>query len=1159
MTACLSCGTPSPPGGRFCSNCGAALPATAGTGERGGRRIVTVLFADVSGSTAVGERLDPEDFAEVIGEALAVLVAAVERYEGTVARLMGDGLLAFFGAPVAHEDDPERAARAALDMATAFAAHREVVVARLRRMGVELGDGEFRLRVGINTGPVVVGDVGSSLSSEYTALGDAVNLAARLEQTAPPGTIQVSEATLRRIRHTVDTVPLGPIPVKGKRHPVEAHRVVGLSSQRGRERGLGREAPLVGRAAELALLSEAVDGVVAGRGGIVVLLGEAGLGKTRLLGEALARSRSREGHLAWYQTTLLSFESTRAYAAARGVLAAALGPGGAGEEVLALDHVPAERRTRLAEVVRSLAQSGMVTAASPDPDSVRRDIHEAMTEFWRGMTVEDGSAHPVVLVLDDLHWADVASTDLVASLFALTDAVPLLIVCSTRPERRGPGWRLKLLAETDFPHRFRQIWLDPLDGTESARLVEELVAVARLPAALVSAVVERAEGNPFFVEELVRELIDTGVLVGGSDGSGWDVSSAEAGLHLPESLQTLLRARFDRLDRDSRDTLEAAAVIGRVFRREVLARVRPDPDLDLRLGELLRAGILLEQGDPHHRAYSFRHALMQEAAYESILVRRRRGVHRLVAEAIEKLYPDRAAEWAPVLALHYAEAGEHGRAAGYSLTAGDTAAAVYALTDALGHYQRGLDTVDESVPMRTVICLHRGRGRMRDLVGDIDGAQEDLATALAGARSAGERRLEWEVLIALGELWAARDYRRTGGHYREALELARAAGDREMIGTSLNKLGNWHVNADRPSEGVVLHEEALRTFEEMGSQADLAATHDLLGMASVIGGDTRRSLHHFDRALELFRAAGDRAGLATVLTSRALGAPNFEALTEPVLSDGTEALASIDEALDLVLDMGWRAGEAYARFNRSQLLACRGDLGGAIDSAARSLRIATEIGHDQWTVGALLCLGAAEMEAMAFEASRDHLAEAREKAVALDSRNWILLASGLSAIALAREGDLVGGRRLVDGARRVEGAPSFLADRLCRLAEASIELEAGQRAVAAAIADDLIGLAARVVPEPVVPFLHLVRGRALAPDDPERAAADLRWGIAGAERTSFRVALWRLHAAAARVSAGEEADTHRTTATAVVESMAATLDPGMAAGFRERARAVIEG
>jgi class 3 adenylate cyclase/tetratricopeptide (TPR) repeat protein len=1157
MTACLSCGTPSPPGDRFCSNCGAPLPATAGTGERGGRRIVTALFADVSGSTAVGERLDPEDFAEVIGEALAVLVAAVERYEGTVARLMGDGLLAFFGAPVAHEDDPERAARAALDMATAFAAHREAVVARLRRTGVELGDAEYRLRVGINTGPVVVGDVGSSLSSEYTALGDAVNLAARLEQTAPPGTIQVSEATLRRIRHVVDTVPLGPIAVKGKRHPVEAHRIVGLSSQRGRERGLGREAPLVGRAAELAVLSEAVDGVVEGQGGIVVLLGEAGLGKTRLLGEALARSRSREGRLAWYQTTLLSFESTRAYAAARGVLAAALGPGGAGEEVLALDHVPPERRTRLVEVVRSLARSGIVAAASPDPDSVRRDIHEAMTEFWRGMTVEDGSAHPVVLVVDDLHWADVASTDLVANLFALTDAVPLLIVCSTRPERRGPGWRLKLLAETDFPHRFRQIWLDPLDGTESARLVEELVAVARLPAALVSAVVERAEGNPFFVEELVRELIDTGVLVGGSEG--WDVSSAEPGLRLPESLQTLLRARFDRLDRDSRDTLEAAAVIGRVFRREVLARVRPDPDLDLRLGDLLRSGILLGQGDPHHRAYSFRHALMQEAAYESILVRRRRAVHRLVAEAIEELYPDRAVEWAPVLAHHYAEAGEHGRAAGYSLTAGDTAAAVYALADALGHYQRGLDTVDESVPMRTVVCLHRGRGRMRDLVGDIDGAQEDLATALAGARSAGERRLEWEVLIALGELWAARDYRRTGGHYREALELARAAGDREMIGTSLNKLGNWHVNADLPAAGVALHEEALRTFEEIGSQADLAATHDLLGMASVIGGDTRRSLHHFDRALELFRAAGDRAGLATVLTSRALGAPNYEALAEPVLSDGTEALASIEEALDLVLDMGWRAGEAYARFNRSQLLACRGDLGGALDSAAQSLRIATEIGHDQWTVGALLCLGAAEMEAMAFEASRVHLAEARERAEALDSRNWILLASGMSAIELAAEGDLVGGRRLVEEASRVQGASSFLAHRLCRLAEAMIELEAGQRAAAAAIADDLIGLATKVVPEPVVPVLHLVRGRALAPDDPGRAAADLGRGIAGAERTSFRVALWRLHAAAALVAAGEEAGAHREAAWSVVESMAATLDQEMAATLRERARAVIGG
>jgi class 3 adenylate cyclase/tetratricopeptide (TPR) repeat protein len=1148
-TPCQSCGFVNDAGARYCSACGTSLapPKPEGMEASRERRIVTALFADVSGSTSLAEQVDPEEWADIMDGLFPIMNAAVARYAGTVARLMGDAILAFFGAPVANEDDPERAVRAALDMLREVTPYRERVLQRLAEMGLHPAPTDLAIRVGINTGEVVVGDVGSDVRAEYTALGDAVNVAARMEQTAEPGTIRISADTHARVAHVFEVEPLGPIEVKGKALPIETFRVAGLRAERGSDRGLGRDAPLVGRGDELAQLAAALGRVRTGRSTIVMLLGEPGIGKSRLLAEARQAAMGTSPPPVWIETSCLSFESTHPYALGRRlVLGLVDGTGHPGE--VPLSDVDGRRRPRLIAALEALLGASPGWSGAPDPDATRTDLFEASSEILVELVTRQPE-RPVVVAVDDLHWADAVSADLVAALFEVSDRVPVMFVCAGRPDRQGPGWRLKQDAETGYPHRTVTIDLDPLAAEEAAGLIDGLLSAAHVPAELTGAIVTRADGNPYFVEELVRELIQMGVIVRLPDGAGWGAAPGAAAPDLPDSLQTLLRTRIDRLGPGPRAALEVAAVIGRTFDRAVLEAVAPSSDPGRDLATLLQVGLVVEEAGPTERAYAFRHGLTQEAAYRSMVRSRRSRIHLSVGQTLERLHAAEAIEWAPVLAHHFAEAGDGGRAATYSLMAAERAAGMSALVEASGHFDRGLEAVDESVASDIVVRLHLGRGRVRDRSGDFDGALADFDAAARLAREPGDDDLAWQVEVAAGELWASRDYRRTGTHYRRALEMARASADPAMLGASLNRLGNWYVNTDDPSEGIDLHRQALDIFGSRADGAGRATTLDLLGMAHAISGDMAGALSHYRLAVDAFRELDDRVGLASALVSIALGAPSYEAIAYPPTMSIGDGVATVEEALDLTMEIGWRTGEAYARFILAQLLGCAGRIGHGLAEANRALNLSRRLGHRQWEVGSLLVIGSLLWDILAFERSLPVLEEALATAEEVGSLFWIMHCSGALAMTLTASDRHDEAARL---AHRELGRPKageYGAHRVCLFALAQASRRRGNHEEAAALLDEL-ELGHQGV---VIPAVSLERGRLMAAGDPAAAADHLRAGLAAAEETGFWGMQWRTHRELGALPDGDPL--HWSRAAELVESGASTLDSDLAAGLRRGALA----
>ncbi len=698
------------------------------------RRIVTALFADVAGSTALAERLDPEEAKLVIGGAISRAIRAVEAYGGTVSTLMGDGLLAIFGAPVAHEDDPERAIRAGLEI---MAAAREYADEVRRGWGVE----GFAMRVGIHTGEVVAGRVGGGERVEYSVVGDTVNTASRLETAASADEILVSEITQRHFASVFGWGEPRSLQLKGKSDVVIAFPVTGVRepTQRGAAEPI---TPMVGREAEMRVALELVERLAAGRGAVLFILGDPGIGKSRLAAELRLRSAATGGY-AWMEGRCVSYGESLPYWPYRDLLRNWLEASPTEPELRlrvrlrrktdeAFPGRGAETYPYLATVLGLNLEPEAAAQLKPlSPESLQFRTFEVFTELLQRIAANG----PVVVSLDDLHWADPTSLALTERLLPLAEGAPIMLAISQRPETDHASWLLKEKAAREYRHLFRELTLQPLERQSENELLTSLAGNRRLPPAVVDGLLRYAEGNPFYLEQLLRSLIDSGTLV--RENSHWTLKSGET-LEIPQTLEAVIIARIDRLEPEWREVLTSASVLGRTFGLELVEAVAGLSDAAVRqsVHHLLRLDLLREESGGAKPVYRFKHALIQEAAYQTLVGPKRATLHRRAAEWYEAYYADRLERVYGLIAHHWLESDDHERAVRYLKLAGDQALAEWALDEAVGHY-------------RALVPLLEQAGRRQDAAETLF----QLASALHLAMRYREANETWQR--AFGE-WSPR-------------------------------------------------------------------------------------------------------------------------------------------------------------------------------------------------------------------------------------------------------------------------------------------------------------------------------------------------------------------------------------------------------------------
>jgi class 3 adenylate cyclase/tetratricopeptide (TPR) repeat protein len=676
-----------------------------------------VLFADATGSTALTERIGDEEAYRLVQACAARMSDAVERHGGTVTQFRGDGIMALFGAPLAYEDSAVRAVLAALDMQQLLQAYAAEVEDRL---GVTC-----RFRVGLNTGPVVVGRIGDDVLLDYTAIGDTANVAARMEQAAPPGGVLIAEGTWRAVRDFVECEPKGPLEVRGKSAPVEAFEALRPTGVRSRwdaalARGLS---PFVGRSDELALLDGFVRRLSGRQGRAVLVTGEAGIGKSRLLLEL--RERVPAG-VDWFEGHCSAADQHTHLLPIAHLLRGAFGVEESDDAEAVAARVDAAS-TAWSETARTavpylkwVLRAGGEELDELDPRERRAGVLEAL----RTTMVDAAERRPLVLLIEDLHWADESSD---AAVAALADAVadqPVLLVVTSRPGHPSA---------LDHNPAVVRLALDQLGDDHTGTLVAGLLGGAALPDDLRSLIWARSEGNPLFVEEVTAALVETGALR--QDGAGYRLAVDPGGLAIPDTLQDVILARIDRLDRSAREALQLASVIGREFTRRLLDRIAELPgELDDDLRQLQVLELIRQKSYFPELAFLFKHALTHDVTYSTLLGERRQVLHRVVAEAIEELYPGRLAEHCETLARHWLAAGEPRRALTHLELSGDRAMQGFSVATAVTAYEQASAIAEDAGDLTRAASLV-DRGAMALLsVADLAGAIEAFDREAAIAR-----------------------------------------------------------------------------------------------------------------------------------------------------------------------------------------------------------------------------------------------------------------------------------------------------------------------------------------------------------------------------------------------------------------------------------------
>ena len=1011
MVKCEICHFDNPAGFAYCGRCGNGLAVDVpddsfvSSAIEGERKQVTVLFADISGFTALNDAAESpaqvERVLQVVNRCLDMLSDVVYEYDGYVDKYMGDAIMAVFGAPRSHEDDPERALHAALAMQERLEAfNRNPPAPLVEPLGIHIG---------INTGVVIAGLVGTRRKRGYTVMGDAVNVASRLEGVSERGEILVSQDTYYLTQQLFNFKSRQPVTVKGKRQPLIVYRLQGVKQQRHKRGIAGLRAPMVGRKAQFSALQQQMAALQNGIGGITVVAGEAGLGKSRLVSE-IQQQISPDTDLLWLEGRGLSYRQNQSYRLIIEILRAYLhaGPETPTDVVWKnLQAVGDDLFGERADVV--LPYLGVLIGAKldektaqslpADTPALQQRVFESVGEWVEAVAARQ----PLVLVFEDLHWADTSSVQLLEYLLDLTRKLPLRIICITRPEKDSLFWQVKERAAETYPAQYTEILLEPLTPPQSRSLVDRLLHVEDLPDELEDLILNRAEGNPLFVEEVLRSLIEDETIV--QQNGHWVVARPVVDIDIPETLTGVLTARIDRLDEREKRLLQIASVIGRVFSRSVLKAVAEDvttdpAELEEMLDDLVDAELIHERMDTGEREYIFKHVLTYETAYNTLLIHQRRIYHKRIADNMAPLYYLRGEEYASIVAHHYAQGEVWDRALTYQIRAAEAAKATFDNKNAIDFYTEALSTallVDDLEP-DILPKIHEGRGNILKRMGRVDDARADFEQALALAKANQNLPIQMRVLAELGNIYAGyHKFSHAEPYFEQALNLARKSDDKLGLVDTLNQLGEFKFNMGQLADASAYFHEALETAQSLRNTPRITAGKDGLAAVILYQGEVNAAVERLEAVAGTWRDIGNYQGL---MKTYGWLATAYHWLADYRRSD--QICRDAAELQKRTGDLNWAPTFSY---RSAQNALVQGNLSLAADRFTETTVISTQLTNSVWQAMGLL--GTAEYYFALGDISAGEIAV--EQAIALaestGSPVWASRARRMAGVARRMRGD----------------------------------------------------------------------------------------------------------------------------------------------------------
>lgn len=1011
----------------FCGGCGARLPVATGKlsplpsiqvsglpkpsaasgvktqttpSMEAERRNVTVLFADISGFTAMSELLDPEEVTKIMNGCLKIMADSVMKYEGYVDKFIGDCIMAIFGAPVAHENDPELAILAALEM-------KKEVEEYNRNLPVKL-EKPLTMHIGINTGMVIAGGVGSDQKMEYTVMGDTVNLASRLESNAGSGQIFVSEYTYNGTRNHFEFINHESITVKGKRKPVAVYEAVKAKSYR-EQGGKKTEAasPLVGRGPEMEILNTCLDKLAAGTGQAVFLISDAGVGKSRILYEA--KKHPQKEKIQILEGICRSFNSATCYYIFSEFFKNLFNvdPEDLPETtalkitknlplLLGLDPeaLPSEGREAIVFIAAIL---GLKIGDDYDIHLAQMEAQEIKAATFRSIAWFFGQLarkKPLILIMEDLHYSDSTSVELIAYLLGQLKKMPVMLLLLMRQQKEHPSSKLPLIAKQSLNGRCSEIVFNRLTHEECVELTRRLFKAEIIPDAVLDLIQSRADGNPLFIEEIVRNLLEEKVVEKTEDGEIRIIKDLLQ-VAIPDSINGIITARIDKLQSHLRDILQTAAVIGPVFELQLISRIIKQNDLEERINKLVEMELIFESRSFPEIEYSFRNVLIKEAVYSCLLRQKQKELHGLVAREIESLYENRLEDQYEVLARHYQEADDPARAYSYLFKNGMKAKEAYANQDAVEFFNRAIQIGQElktpSVPLEDIFKV---LSEVQELMGQMDAAIESRSKAFELMDSDLKKG---DAMRNIGRLHEkGGDKEKAMEVYEEACEILKDHPQSTEMGVlAMNQ--SWVLNRmKKVDEAIHKGFDALKILEANGAAEDTAQMYNNLSVFFEHKGDLPQALEYNLKSLKIFTEQKNQRKTANIFLS--LG------YLENKRNNLESALDYFDKSLEIMDKIGNRFGAATALMSKGRCYIDSGRLDESEHALLQSLRIHKELDLKKKIVANELALGKVYMEKGETVSAREHLEGARQTASQNDYGSDLAKALHMEARLLIKEG-----------------------------------------------------------------------------------------------------------------------------------------------------------